>query len=213
MLAAVPKFPLIKVPRKKPQPVPTESFERLLDKAPDDTMRAYLLCGWLAGLRLSEALQLEWEETQEAPWLDLAQDRIILPAGFVKAVEDQWVPLDPVLRAALEKLPRQGKKVFRFIGRDGQVLGTTAISDRVTALAKRAKVRLTMHSLRKGFGCRYAGKVPAQVLQRLMRHANIKTTVDYYANVDAAVEAAVFGEQRNSLRNTDQPESKEESTV
>jgi integrase len=50
-----------------------------------------------------------------------------------------------------------------------------------------------MHSLRKGFGCRYAGKVPAQVLQRLMRHADIKTTLEYYANVDEAVEAAVFG--------------------
>jgi hypothetical protein len=50
-----------------------------------------------------------------------------------------------------------------------------------------------MHSLRKGFGCRYASHVPAQVLQKLMRHANIKTTMDYYANVDAAVEAAVLG--------------------
>jgi hypothetical protein len=34
-----------------------------------------------------------------------------------------------------------------------------------------------------------------------MRHKNIKTTMDYYANVDAAVEAAVFGKQRNSSRN------------
>jgi hypothetical protein len=62
-----------------------------------------------------------------------------------------------------------------------------------------------MHVLRKGFGCRYAAKVPAQVLQKLMRHANIKTTMDYYANVDAAVEAAVFGEQRNGLCNSPSP--------
>jgi hypothetical protein len=59
-----------------------------------------------------------------------------------------------------------------------------------------------MRSLRKGFGCRYAGKVPAQVLQRLMRHANIKTTMDYYANVDEAVMAAVLGDKRNSPRNS-----------
>jgi hypothetical protein len=51
-----------------------------------------------------------------------------------------------------------------------------------------------MHSLRKGFGCRYAAKVPAQVLQKLMRHSNIKTTMDYYANVDDAVEQAVLGQ-------------------
>jgi hypothetical protein len=51
-----------------------------------------------------------------------------------------------------------------------------------------------MHSQRKGFGCRYAGKVPAQVLQKLMRHRNIRTTMDFYANVDDAVEAAVRAE-------------------
>jgi integrase len=44
------------------------------------------------------------------------------------------------------------------------------MSDRVIRLAKKAGVRLTMHTLRKGFGCRYAGKVPAQVLQKLMLH-------------------------------------------
>jgi len=29
------------------------------------------------------------------------------------------------------------------------------------------------------------------VLQKLMRHSDIRTTMDYYANVDAAVEEAV----------------------
>jgi hypothetical protein len=58
-----------------------------------------------------------------------------------------------------------------------------------------------MHTLRKGFGCRYAGKVPAQVLQKLMRHRNIKTTMDYYCNVDQAVMEAVLGIP-NSLPNT-----------
>src|SRR5262249_12315444 len=111
-----------------------------------------------------------------------------------------------------QQLPRHGKKVFRFPGRKGE-LGLSGISDRVVALAKKANVRLTMHSLRKGFGCRYAGKVPAQVLQRLMRHSNIKTTMDYYANIDAAVEEAVLGkrtdpstEVRNSLRNSEPSE-------
>ena len=68
-----------------------------------------------------------------------------------------------------------------------------------------------MKTLRRGFGCRYAGKVPAQVLQKLMRHANIKTTMDYYANVDEAAEAAILGEQRNSSRNTS-PDAKENAT-
>jgi integrase len=202
MLPSVPEFPFIKVVKKDPQPVPAESFERLLDKANDDDMKAFVLCGWLAGLRLSEALALEWEPQEEAPYVDFGRDRLVLPAGFVKAGKDQWVPLDPQLRRALEALPRTGVKVFSFTGRQGEPLTRTGASHRVYALAKRAGVRLGMHSLRKGFGCRYAGHVPAQVLQRLMRHANIKTTMDYYANIDAAVEQAVLDLAGNNFGNS-----------
>ncbi|HYT92843.1 MAG TPA: phage integrase SAM-like domain-containing protein [Gemmataceae bacterium] len=166
MIPACPKFPTVRVPRKRPQPIPLESFERLLAKAPDANMRAFLLTGWLAGLRLGEAAALEWTESEEVPYLALERNRIILPARFVKGVEDQWVPLDPELRKVLEALPRQGKKVFRFVAeRDGHLLAVNTISDQVLDLAKRAGVKLSMRSLRKGFGCHYAGIVPAQVLQ------------------------------------------------
>jgi integrase len=208
MLPECPKFPSVKVPRKRPQPVPVEAFERMLSKAPDEMMRAYLLTGWLAGLRLSEAYALEWEPTEAAPYLDLARDRIVLPAEFAKSVEDQWVPIDPELRRVLAALSRAGAKVFRFVRKDGQAINIKSLSWRVVDLAKAAGVKLTMHTLRKGFGCRYAGKVPAQVLQRLMRHADIKTTMGYYANVDEAVMEAVLGPQRNSSRNT-QPAGRE----
>jgi integrase len=208
-LPECPRFPAVKVPRRKPSPVAVEAFERLLARAPDRQTHVFLLCGWLAGLRLGEALALEWDETAEAPWLDLARGRIWLPAGFVKAVEDQWVPLDLDLREALESLPRHGRKVFHFVEeRSGKPVGLKAVGNRITELARAAGVRMTMKTLRQGFGCRYAGQVSAQVLQRLMRHSNIRVTMDYYANVDAAVEDAVRV-QRNNRRNTrpaeDQP--------
>lgn len=95
----------------------------MLDKAADAMTRAYVLCGWLGGLRLNEALRLEWEQNDKAPWVDFEQDRVWLPAAL-------------------------------------------------------------------------------QVLQKLMRHANIKTTMDFYANVDEAVMEAVLGPQRNTSRNT-----------
>jgi integrase len=205
LLAKVPKFPTVKVPARKPQPVPAESFERLLAKAPDDNMRAYLLCGWLAGLRLDEAFRLGWEPAEDAPHVDLAADRIVLPAEFAKADRDQWVPLDPMLREALLALPRRGRRVFLFTARAGRPVGVKAVCHRVIRLAKRAGVKLSMHTLRKGFGCRYAGRVPAQVLQKLMRHSNIKTTMDYYANVDDAVMEAVLGPKRNTPRNSGAP--------
>jgi integrase len=212
LLTEVPEFPSVKVPKKVPQPVPAEAFEKLLAKAEGDCqMQAFLLCGWLGGLRLAEAWALEWEETTEAPWINLADHRIILPAELVKGDADQWVPLDPVLREVLLELPRQGPRVFRFIstksGSKGSILGDGGVSQRVIDLAHKAGVRLTMKSLRRGFGCRLAGKVPAQVLQKLMRHASIKTTMAYYANVDDAAMEAILGPQRNSLRNKDTSEA------
>jgi integrase len=210
LLAEIPAFPTIKVPRKRPQPIPAESFERLLAKAPDATMRAYLLAGWLGGLRLAEAAALEWEETRAAPYLDLPGQRIVFPAEVVKAAEDQWVPLDPALHNALATLPRQGRKVFHFVTVTGRAVGLSAIGRRVIRLAKKAGVKLTMHSLRKGFGCHYAGKVPAQVLQKLMRHSNISLTMAFYANVDEAMRDAFLGGSRNSSRNKEdiaRPES------
>jgi len=133
-------------------------------KAPDDNMRAFLLAGWLGGLRLHEAADLERQESNSAPWVDFSRDRVVFPAEFVKSGEDQWVPLDPLLRAILEALPRRGRKFFHFPSQRGGQLTLAGIGNTVRRLAQKAGVRLSMHSLRKGFGCRYAGKVPAQVL-------------------------------------------------
>jgi integrase len=102
----------------------------------------------------------------------------------------------------LEALPRDGWKVFRFKSKWGGPISAGGISQRVADLVRKAGVKLTMKALRRGFGCRYAGKVSAHVLQRLMRHASLKTTLDYYANIDAAVEEGVFGAERNTSRNT-----------
>jgi integrase len=157
-------------------------------------------------LRIKEAYSLEWEETDTAPYVDFARNRIIFPAAIVKAVEDQWVPLDPELREALQALPRHGRKVFRFVDqreskRKGIPLCLKAVGISVSKLAHKAGVKLSMKSLRRGFGCYWASRVPAQVLQKLMRHSNIRITMDYYANVDDAATEAILSRPRNSLRN------------
>ena len=194
LLPALPNFPAVKVPKKKPQPVPAEAFEKLLEKAPDDVWRAFLLCGWWAGLRLSEALHLEWETNEEHPWVDFANNKIVLPAVFAKSGQDQTVPVHPVLREALERLPRAGRKVFNFRSRSGRSLKRTDVTHRIQAMAKEAGVKLSMHRLRKGFGCRVAkqlGKGGAPVLHVLMRHASMQVTMDYYASVDDALQDVI----------------------
>lgn len=195
LIAKLPNFPAIKVPRKKPQPIPAETFERLLAKAPNVLWRAYLNCGWWAGLRLSEARELRWEQSDEWPWIDFEGNRIVLPAVFAKSAEDQSVPMHPVLRQALAELPRTGDLVFPFRSRiGGGRLTRSGITNRVLLLARQAGVRLSMHRLRKGFGCRVAktlGKGNAPILHELMRHSSMQISMDYYANVDDALQGAI----------------------
>lgn len=197
MLVTVPKFPKIKVPKKKPQPIPAGDFEKLLAAAPDALWKAFLLCGWWGGMRLSEARCLRWERHDALPWLDLDNNRIVLPAVFAKSDEDQWVPLHPVLRKALEDLPKVADEVFPFrSARGGGPLTRNGITNRVIDMAKRAGIKLSMHRLRKGFGCRVAkqlGKGNAPILHRLMRHSSMQVTMDYYASVDDALQDTIKG--------------------
>ncbi len=198
LMAGVPAFPAVKVPKRKPRPVPAADVRKLLDAA-DPEMRAFLLCAWLAGLRFSEAFALRWSEGDgRRPWVDLAADRVVLPAEFTKGVEDQWVPLDGELKAALVALPRREEDDGVF---DPAVIGTTpsAAWKRVGRVARRAGVSITMRTLRRGFACEHAPHAPASVLQKLMRHASIQTTAAYYVNADeAAVRAVADRARRNA---------------
>lgn len=188
LISRCPDFPKVKVPKKKPQPVPAELYDRLIEAEPDPLWKAYMACGWWAGLRLSEAAALRWEASERYPWLNLEQDRIVLPAAFAKSAQDQWVPIHPSLRAILDAIPRSSSKVFPLRNKNtGAPMTRAGITNHVRWIAKNAGVRLSMHSLRKGFGCRVAsklGKGNAPVLHRLMRHSSMQLSMDYYASVD-----------------------------
>ena len=127
-----------------------------------------------------------------APWVDFEGNRIVLPGTFAKSGVDQDVPLHPALRKILAELPRRpgDEAVFRFRSRKGGgELSRSGITNRVKHIAKQAGVKLCMHKLRKGFGCRVAsqlGKGNAPILHRMMRHSSMQITMDYYANVDGA---------------------------
>jgi integrase len=195
MLQKLPGFPEIKVPKKKPQPIPQGDFDALLAQAPDASWRTYLLCGWWGGLRLSEAYSLQWERSDRLPWIDFEADAIRFPAEFVKSDEDQWIPLHPELRQALEGLPRSGTFVFHWTSRrTRERLSRNGVTWRVITMARRAGVKLSMHRLRKGFGCRVAkklGRGNAPILHRMMRHSSMQITMDYYASVDDALHDAI----------------------
>ena len=52
-------------------------------------------------------------------------------------------------------------------------------------VAKDDEKYASAHDLRRAFGTRWASRVKPAVLQKLMRHASINTTMAYYVDLDA----------------------------
>jgi integrase len=187
LIPAAPKVAMPKVPKKRIiRKIVAEEFERLLAATPDDCWAAFLQTAWYTGMRRNEMLDLTWGGEGGTPWVDFKQDRIWLPAAYNKSDADQWVPLHPELAKALEvrRLPRG--KLFPLSESPREV------SRKFGKLARKAGLKITLHDLRRSFGSRYAAAVPAPVLQRLMRHADIKTTLAYYTDVDDVLDEAIL---------------------
>jgi len=83
--------------------------------------------------------------------------------------------------------------VFVLPGSNGATLKQDAIGRKVSRIGRAAKVVVnkaedqfaTAHDLRRSFGTRWSSRVKPAVLQRLMRHADIKTTMAFYVFQEA----------------------------
>jgi integrase len=187
LIPVAPKVVMPKVPKKKIiRKIVAEEFERLVAVAPDDGWAAFICTAWYTGMRRNEMLDLEWNGDGGAPWVDFGQSRIWIPAAYNKSDADQWIPLHPQLAEILRPRRQERGKVFALSESPREV------SRKFTKLAKKAGLKITLHDLRRSFGSRYAAVVPAPVLQRLMRHADIKTTLAFYTNVDDVLEEAIL---------------------
>jgi integrase len=72
-------------------------------------------------------------------------------------------------------------KAICAIGAIGEKAGVIVAKDTETGKVKYASA----HDLRRSFGTRWASKVKTPVLQRLMRHRSINTTLKYYVALEA----------------------------
>jgi len=162
----------------------------------------YLLRGlWLSGLRLGEALALTWDE-----WSDGIRIRIddegdvclMIDGENQKNRKSQVYPVVDDFAAFLLSTPEEKRtgfvfNVFRLNGTVSRRVDT--VSDWIVAVGKAANVKVderggvdkfaSAHDIRRAFGTRWAKIVPASILQQLMRHANIETTMGFYVNITA----------------------------
>lgn len=181
------------------RPITAEEFDRMIDAVsrvrPDDAPVWRRL--WLSGLRLGEAMALSWG--LDAPlYADLTGRRpaFRIYAEAQKARRDEILPMTPdfyELLAATPEADRTGK-VFKVVAlRTGKPLLRQEVGRVVSAIGRKANVMVnkadgkyaSAHDLRRAFGTRWAKRVMPAVLQRLMRHSEISTTMRYYVSHSA----------------------------
>lgn len=207
MLQAVPKINMPKGSKgrkMKGGALVAEQFERMLLAVPKVRKKdsaewiRYLTGLWLSGLRLAESVSLSWDaDALFAVDLTGRRPRFRIRGAAQKSGRDELTPMTPDFAEFLLQTPpgeRHGR-VFRLNQYGGTAPLTThnvgKIVDRIGAKARvvvnavDAKTA-TAHDLRRSFGTRWAKRVMPAVLQKLMRHANVQTTMQFY--VDLAVD-------------------------
>ncbi len=194
-------------------PATGEQLDRMLEAVPEvcphdaPAWKRYLRALDLSGLRLDESIRLSWDPT-EAFIVEQSADgewsyRIYSEAQ--KSRRDQVLPVAPEFAELLESTPLEARHgpVFVLRGKSGErLLGQNTIARTIAAIAEKANCKVTAHDFRRAFGSRWALRVLPPILQKLMRHRSVSTTMKYYVHLDVAdLSAALKAWRVNPLVN------------
>lgn len=177
-----------------------ERMPLLLAKTPDQrraairTWRRIIIGLWLSGLRLSEAMDLVWNEPESPISIITTEKRPLLSitAEGQKSKKNQLMPITPDFgRWLLRKTPEQLRQGFVFPlskERHHDDRNLTHVSKVISAIGRASGVKVnadgkfaSAHDLRRSFGLRWSSKLMPAELQQLMRHENVETTMRFYA--------------------------------
>ena len=174
--------------RRSRRALTDEEIQRLLEVAEDRGRAEWYLTALLSGLRRGEMLNLRWA--------DIDWDGGCIRVVDGKSRREEFVPLHPLLSQRLSTL-RDARR-----GAPGERVFPTEVTNRTRrADFERAGIPSTdddgkvadLHALRTTLGTRLAQSgVPPQIAQRLMRHADYRTTLNHYTALTLADTAAAL---------------------
>ena len=177
--------------------------EDVVGQAAADRWRFFLRGLWTSGLRLTESLELYWDQDDKLhPLLTGKFPMLRIPADLEKGNKERLLPMAPEFAELLGGVPEAGRSgpVFNLERADGKP-GRPAVdrvSKIVSSIGEKAKVRVDVkktasaHDLRRAFGERWASRLMPAQLMELMRHETIETTLSYYVGRNAERTAAIL---------------------
>lgn len=192
-----------------------EEFDRIVAKTEDvvneggradpgaiERHKRFLRGLWWSGLRLGEAIDLSWDEPGHIT-VDMSGQypMFLIPGDKQKSGQDQILPMAPEFAAMLLETPEAERtgRVFTLGVRRPQagplLLMVSRTIARMGTLAgvivnQKPKKFASAHDFRRSFGERWATRVMPPVLQQMMRHSDIHTTMKYYVGQNSQKAAA-----------------------
>lgn len=176
-------------PRQRLRFLEAEEVERLLAVCPEP-LRTQVLLGLYCGLRLrSEGLTLRWHD------IDFTRNTVTVQAAWAKTGKMRTIPMNSLVREALQRLPRKSEWVFT------KPNGTPYTAVRGFETAREAaglidvipntdKCAVTVHTLRHTFATRLIENgVDLRTVQELGGWSNLKM-LERYGHVSPSRKAA-----------------------
>ncbi|MEJ7831739.1 MAG: tyrosine-type recombinase/integrase [Nocardioides sp.] len=166
-------------PRRRPNPLTPDDFDRVMRAATTRDERAWLMLGALAGLRCHEIAKLHGRDVSE---------QLIRVVG--KGGVDASVPTHPAVWTLAQEYPSDG---YWFTSRmPGEHVSGSCVSNRIAAVMRSVGLPGSIHRARHTFATNLLrGGVNIRVVQELMRHSSIETTARYLLVVEDEMMTAV----------------------
>lgn len=175
----------------------------LVNPTHDHARNLWLTSYYFAGMRISDVLRLRWSDFQnERLHYKMGKNNKVgslkLPEK-VQRILEKYAPLktapDDLVFPNLKGLDLKNtfevkKKIAYAVNRCNKML-----QEYITPIAK-IEGKLTTHVARHTFATLAGDKVPLQMLQKLYRHSDVRTTMGYqsafiYKDADEALEAVI----------------------
>lgn len=155
-------------------------MEDLLRCAPHERARLFMLVQWRAGLRVSEAIALEWRDFR------MGDDNPVVRVRRGKGYKPRDVPLHHELAVAI-RMARDFDPSARQGGRIFDVSRSTASRWVQRAVARAVELgvfvpgrKISTHTLRHSFARHLvANRIPGNVVQLWLGHSRLSTTMRY----------------------------------
>lgn len=165
----------------------------------------WLISFYFAGIRVSDVLRLKWTDFQDG--------RLYYSMGKNNKGDSLKVneKVNDILKQYKKIQDKKSELIFpdiRGVDLNNKFEVGRAIASKINSIDKILRLQvaplaeiskpLTMHIARHTFGNISGDKIPIQMLQKLYRHSDIKTTIGYQSNfihkdVDEALDAVING--------------------